>query len=144
MIKFVLVFIAVILMILGIYNYSNQSTEIHTQKPTISEKKKEVKETEKVSVVAQEVNVKKSSEKNIMVTSPKVVSELPINVNDEEEIGKDLTLESIENTDVSDEEKEHMLDDMVYNQSINSPSSDPIGDEENLNILYEDLSSGHI
>jgi len=77
MIKFVLVFIAVILMALGIYNYSNQSTEIHTPKPTISEKKKEVKETEKVSVVAQEVNVKKSSAKSLTVKSQKVVSEEP-------------------------------------------------------------------
>ena len=145
MIKFVLVFIAVILMALGIYKYSNQSSEIHTQKPTISEKKKEVKETEKVSVVTQKVKEKKSSVKNIMVTSPKVVSQEPTQeIENEEEIGKGLTLESIENADVSDEEKEEMLDDMVYNQSLKAEPSEPLSEEEIFNIIDQDLKNGLI
>ena len=148
MIKFVLVFIAVILMILGIYNYSNQSTEIHTPKPTISEKKKEVKEIEKVSIVTQEVKEKKSSVKNITALSPKVVSELPIHVNgeesmqDEEEIGKGLTLESIENADVSDEEKKVMKLDMVYNQSKHMPYEPTLNEEEIINMLENDMKNG--
>ena len=103
MIKFVLVFIAVILMILGIYSYSNQSTEKNTATPTISGKKKEVKKIEKVSVVTQEVKEKKSSVKNITVKSPKVVSkEVGKEVENEAEIGKGLTLENIEDSDLSD------------------------------------------
>ena len=139
MIKFVLVFIAVILMALGIYNYSNQNTEIHTPKPTISEKKKAAKEIEKVSVVTQEVKEKKSSAKNTMAQSPKVVlQETTQEMESEEDIGKALTLESIKNTDMSDEEKERMIDDMVYHKDLNIPADPTLGEEEILKIINED------
>jgi hypothetical protein len=145
MIKFVLLFIAVTLMTLGIYNYSNQSTEKNTPTPTISEKKKEVKETEKVSVVAQEVKEKKSSAKNIMVKSPKVVSTKSTHeMVNKEEIGKGLTLESIENADVSDEEKEIMLTDMLYYQNKHNTNNDRLTPSEIDALMTKDIEEGRV
>jgi len=128
------------LMALGIYNYSNQSTEIHTPKPTISEKKIAVKETEKVSVVTQKVKEKESSVKNITVKSPKVISKkLTQELVSEEETGKDITLESIDNA--SDEEKRYMRDEMAYSQSVNSVFEPTLDEEEILKIMEDDMKS---
>ena len=137
--KFILVSIAVILVILGIYTYSNQSTEKSSPTPSVSEKKKEVKKTEKVSVVVQEVKEKKSSVKNITVKSPKVISQ---EMGNEEEIGEGLTLESIENADVSDEEKEVMRMDMAYEHNLNSEPSEPLSYEEVREMIEQDVKNG--
>jgi len=144
MIKFLLGFVALIVVLLATYMFTSKPTETPKTTTVTKVEKKDVSEKE---AEVSEVKEERTPKRVISVAkSPKVVSTESANYEmvNEEEIGKDLTLEGIENTDVSDEEKEHMLDDMVYNQSINSPSSDPIGDEENLNILYEDLSSDHI
>jgi len=150
MIKFVLAFIALILVILGIYTYSNQDAKKTV--PTSSSvakvtQKVEVEETEEVlpQAQAQEVKAKKSSVKNITVKSPEVVShETSYEMVDEEEIGKGLTLEGIENADVSDEEKEVMRNDLVYYQGLQVKPSEPTTDEEMRNIIIEDLKSGLI
>jgi len=152
MIKFVLVFIAVILMGLGIYNYSNQSTEIHTPTPTISEKKKEVKEIEKVSVVTQEVKEKESSVERITVQSSAVISKEPIpkieneemEMGEDEEIGKGLTVESIDNASVSNERKEIMRSDMAYFKSLNTEPSVPLSHEEIVKMVEDDVKNGLI
>jgi len=124
MMKFVLGLIVAILVALGIYTYSNQSTEKSNPTPSISEKKIEVKKTEKVSVVAHEVKAKKSSAKNITAKSPKVVSSETSNeMADEEEIGKGLTLEGIENADVSEEKKQIMIGEMLYYNTTHRPES---------------------
>ncbi len=148
MIKFVLAFIALILVMLGIYTYSNQDAKKTV--PTSSSvtkvtQKVEVEETEEVLPQTQEVKAKTSSVKNTTVKSPKVVSSETSNeMVDEEEIGKGLTLESIENADVSDEEKGRMRDDMIYQQSINMEPSNPISDEEILKVIEKDLQAGQI
>ena len=142
MIKFVLISVTAVLMILGIYTYSNQTSEKSSPIPTISEKKKEVK-TIKKSVVTQEVKEKKSSVKNITVKSPKVVSEEPTyEITNEEEIGKGLTLESIDNANVSDEEREIMRSDLAYYQSLHSEPSEPITKDAIRKMMEKDLKSG--
>ena len=143
--KFVLILIAAILVFLGIYTYSNQTTDKSAPVPKISEKKVEVQKTEKVSVVTQEVIEKKSSVKNIAAKSPKVVSkESNKEMENKTEISEGLTLESIENADVSDEEQERMLDDMAYNESLKVTDSRKLSDEEILKIIDEDLKNGPI
>ena len=138
--KFVLILITAILVFLGIYTYSNQATEKSAPIPKISEKKVEVQETEKISVVAQEVKEKKSSAKNIAVKSPKVVSqERTQEIENKETIGEDITLESIEDTDGSDEEKKAMLDDLVYNHSLNMKDTPSLSEKELLKIIEADL-----
>ncbi|HIP12305.1 MAG TPA: hypothetical protein EYG73_06255 [Arcobacter sp.] len=48
----------------------------------------------------------------------------------ESEIGKGLTLESVENADVSDEEKVRMRNDLIYYQAIHAePSIQPTENE---------------
>jgi len=138
--KFVLILIAAILMFLGIYTYSNQTTEKSAPIPKTFEKKVEAQETEKISVVTQEVKEKKSSIKNIVVKSPKVVSqEVSREMEDGKTIGEDLTLESIENADVSDEEKEGMRDDMAYYQSLHTKPKPALNEEEILKLIEEDI-----
>lgn len=145
MIKFALVSIIVILMILGIYTYSNRASEKSSPTPPVSVKKKESTKTKKVSVVAQEVKKKKSSVKNITVKSPKVVLQEPTqDLEIEEEIGKSLTLESIENSNVSDEEKEIMRSDMAYYQSLNAEPSEPLTHEEIVKMVEDDIKNGLI
>ena len=118
MIKFVLAFIALILVILGIYTYTNQDAKKTV--PTSSSVTQKVEVEEKVLPQAHEVKVKKSSTKNLTVKSSKVISyETTQKMEDQKEIGKDFTLEGIENADVSDEEKDRMRDDLAYYQSKN-------------------------
>ena len=81
--------------------------------------------------------MKKSSVKNITVKSPKVVSQEQTQEM-EEEVGKGLTLEGIENADVSDEERERMIDDMVYDKDLNTPHEPTLGEAEILKIINED------
>ena len=143
MIKFVLVFSAVILMILGIYSYSNQSTEKNTPKPTISDKKKEVIKIEKVSVVTQALKEEKKSLKNMSVKSPKIVSKEPIQ-EVKKEIGKDLTLESIENENLSDEEKELLIADIAYHQTSIEDEAEVLTFKEGLELIANDVKNGII
>ena len=158
--KFVLILIAAILVFLGIYTYSNQSTEKSTPIPKISEKKIEVQETEKVSVMTQEVKEKKSSVKNIAVKSPKVVSqELSEEAENEEmvsssstfegmqnevadfsNIGQGLTLESIQSSDASEDEKELMLDDLAAYQSYRGRNNPSISKEEGIKALTKEFN----
>lgn len=138
MIKFVLAFIALILVILGIYTYTNQDAKKTV--PTSSSVTQKVEVEEKVLPQAHEVKAKKSSVKNITVKSPKVVSSETSNeMADEEEIGKDLTLEGIENADVSDEEKEGMRDDLAYYQSLHMKPKPALNEKEILKLIEEDI-----
>jgi len=148
MIKFVLAFIALILVMLGIYTYSNQDAKktVPTS-PSVTKvtQKVEVEETEKVLPQTHEVKAKTSSVKNTTVKSPKVVSHKTSNeMEDTEEIGKGLTLESIENADVSDEEKERMRDDMAYYQGLHAEPSEPLTDETIVKMIDEDLKNGFV
>jgi len=143
MIKFVLAFIALILVMLGIYTYSNQDAKKTV--PTSPSVTQEVEETEEVSPQIQEVKAKKSSAKNITVKSPKVVShEVNQEVVNEEDIGKGLTLESIENMDLNKEEKELLMADMVYYQSKFNKPSKVLTFEEGLKLIADDVKNGII
>jgi len=158
MIKFVLAFIALILVILGIYTYTNQDAKKTV--PTSSSVTQKVEVEEKVLPQAHEVKVKKSSVKNITVKSPKVVSEelneeaenkemsnststfegMQDKVADFSNIGKGLTLESIQNSDVSEHEKELMLDDLAANQSYKDRNTPSISEEEGIKALTKEFN----
>jgi hypothetical protein len=58
---------------------------------------------------------------------------------EENEIGKDLTLESIENADVSDEEKERMIDDIAYRLSLEKLDEPSLSEEEILELIEKGL-----
>jgi hypothetical protein len=142
MIKFVLISVAAVLVLLGIYTYSQQTES----KPTVStspvtEKKVTVEEKKEVLPQTQHVTKQETLPKKEMTTaSPKVVShESTQERGNEMEIGKGLTLEDIENADVSEEEKERMRDDLALYLDLHTPPSEPLSDEEILETIKEDL-----
>ena len=144
MIKFVLLSIAVIIVLLGIYTYNNQTAEKSVPKPAVSKKQLDVRKTE-ISIVTQKVKEKESSVKNITVKSPKVVStELTQEILNEQELDKGLTLENIENMDVSDEEKELLIADMVYHQTSTNENARVLTYEEGLELIANDVKNGII
>jgi len=149
LIKFILAIIAMIFVGLAAYVYMNPketdtSVAKVTQKTETSIVKQETPSVQKESVSAKaEVVSNKSSAKNTTAKSPKVVShETSQEMADTEEIGKGLTLESIENANVSEEEKERMLDDMVYYQGEHTEPSAPLSDEEIQKTIEEDIKLG--
>lgn len=136
MIKFVLAVVAVVFVGLAYYAYTDKPNNIDV-KTAVTEK--EPRKTEKVSVVAQDLKEKKSSIKNIMAKSPKIVSkESNEEMENEMEIGEDLTLEGIENTDLSDEKKEEMLNDLAYSMVNLVEDEQTPTEEEILKTILED------
>ncbi len=151
MIKFILAVIAMIFVALAAYMYMNPKAEAHapvaktTQETSMVKKETPSVQQENVSAKAEVASEKKSSVKNPTVKSPKVVSSETSNeMVDEEEVGKGLTLESIENANVSDEEKGRMRDDMAYYQGLHAEPSEPLSDEDIQKMIDEDLKNGLI
>jgi len=139
MIKFLLGFVAIIVVLLATYMFTNKPAET-AKKETISKvKEQDVSKTEIIEV--SKVPEVKASKKVLSVVKPakdikKKISEVNSN---ETSIGEGLTLESIENADVSDEEKKDMLDDLVFNYSLNMEESPSLSEEELLKIIEKDL-----
>ena len=129
--KFVLILIAAILVFLGIYTYSYQTTEKSAPIPKTFEKKVEAQETEKVSVVTQEVKEKKSSVKNIAVKSPKVVSQ---------EVSPEM--EEVLPSATMDDDKLEI--DEEYTPNVNQTSDELISDKEWNDIEKQMIKSGQI
>lgn len=160
MIKFLLIFIAAILVMLGIYSYTNQESKKPVLKSSIPEKKIEVTETEKVLTQPKVVKVKKRVTESLTVNPPKVISHeetkemedkegigkgLMLNGNqnsvaDFSKIGEGLTLEGIENSDVSEHEKNLMLDDLAAYQSYRGRNNPSISKEEGTKALTKKLN----
>jgi len=147
MIKFLLGFVAVIVVLLTAYMFLNKPSQT-PKKETISKVgKQDVSKTKiAVSEVTQKVKEEKTSSKKVSTKSQKVVSHEPNKeiVENEDEIGKGLTLESIENADVSDEEKEHMRYDFAYDQAKHTDFPEPLSEEEMEKVVEEDIKNGLI
>ena len=143
MIKFVLGLIALIFVTLAVYVYTDkQGKEITKSVVTHKMVKKEVTTTKvsKPVTVAKEVST---------FVNPKdlLVKDISSNENQltnsqENEIGKGLTLEGIENADVSEEVKKRLLDDMIYNHSTDMEQRPSLNNEELEKIIIEDLEKG--
>jgi len=148
--KFVIGLIALIFIALAVYVFTGQSSK-EVAKSTVTQKMKKTEviktKVEKPVEVAKEVGtfskqkVQKNDEMSVKSIS---TNERQVSSSSENEIGKGLTLEGIENADVSDEEKEQMRDDMVYYESLNAEPSKPLNEEEIFNIIDEDLKNGLI
>jgi hypothetical protein len=147
MIKFVIGLIALIFVALAVYVYTDKKGQEVT-KSIVTHKvlKKEVtkdKVLKPVKVTKKVVSTKpmanKKTERLVKSTSPEVQM-----TNSENEIGEGLTLESIENADVSDEEKERIIDDMAYYQGLHTEPSESLSDKEIQKMIDEDLKNGFI
>jgi hypothetical protein len=141
MIKVLLGFVAFIVVLLTAYMFSNKPNET-VKKETIT--KVEKKDVSEEQVEVPEVKEVKTPKKVISVAkSPKVVSRKSTQEM-KEEIGEGLTPESIENTDISDEEKERMRNDLIFHQSQNIEFSEPLNNKEIEEMIIDDLKSGQI
>jgi len=148
MIKFLLGFVAFVIVLLAAYMFTNKSEET-AKKETIT--KVEKKDVSNKEVEVSEIKEVKTSQKIISVTKPsqnlqRNASKVTSMSNDsiEDTIGEGITLESIENADVSEEEKDRMRDDMAYYQSVHMPYRPTLNDEEILKLIKEDLKNGLI
>ena len=143
MIKFLLGFVALIVVLLATYMFTSKPTKTPKTTTVTKVEKKDVSEKE---AEVSEVKEEKTHKRVISVAkSPKVVSTESANeMGNQEELGKGLTLESIENADVSDKEKEQMRHDLVYYQGIHMEPTNPLGDDEIEEMIEEDMKNGLI
>ena len=133
--KFVLGLIALVLIGLMLYVYTGKDHK-QPQKQTVHKTVKEetpskevVTSVEKPKPVVQHT-VKKESLK-VESTSSKVQN----TSNSDGEIGEDLTLESIKNADVSDEEKERMISLAAYRETSAKTEKTELSEEDFLKVL---------
>jgi len=111
MIKIILVLIAFILVLLGIYTYSNQTIQKSSPIPTIYKKEKK-----QVSIVAPKVKEKKNLEQIIDVKSPDTQVENSI---------EEKSYHDIENdSELSNQERDALIADKAYHEVLtnNSPA----------------------
>ena len=143
MIKFVIGSIALIFVVLAVYVYTGEKSEEVSKSVVTHEVVKDKANKQETVEVVNEV----SSQTKPTVKKDKLLVENTSNteeetINSEDVIGEGLTLEGIENADVSDEEKERMRDDMAYYQGINTEPTELLSDEEIQKIIVEDLKNG--
>ena len=137
MIKFLLGFVTLMVVLLAAYMFTDKPNETpkttmtKVEKRDVSEKRVEVSETKEV----------KTSKKVVSVAKP--LKDLKRKVSKvshaKAAIGEGLTLESIENADVSDEEKERLINDMVYHESLKEIELENLSEDEIENMIIKDL-----
>ncbi len=149
MIKFVIGLIALIFVVLSVYIYTGEKAEEPAKRIITSDRvkknvteEKSVSVTKKVSAQTKLVPSKRVVKDDLSIKSSSYKEERATNL--ENEIGEGLTLESIENANVSDEEKERMRDDLAYYQSIHMNSTPSLSEEEILKLIEKDLHNSQI
>jgi hypothetical protein len=143
-------------------NEISEPTMREEEDPFLQRSKKKVNDTnvekvEKITVELDEVEKPKVSQPHLKehlsakvekkdVMDEVVVSDKSIeilkNVESSDEIGESLTLEGIENADVSDEEKERMRDDLAYQKSFDIAPSNNLTDEEVIKLIDTGVNDG--
>ena len=141
--KFVLGIIAVVLISLTTYVYIDSNGKQHKPKEVtkVIQPKEQVSKAVPAKVTSKKVIPSKAdtSVKEVVSTvQSKVTSEVEI----ESEIGKDLTIEGIENADVSDEQKEILYADIAYRQSITEEEVEAMSEEEAFSLIERDVKNG--
>jgi len=147
--KFVLGLVALVLVGLLLYVYTGKENK-QPQKQTVHKTVKEVTPShEEVALVEKKVSEKtkpvvqrteKKGSLKVQSTSLKVQN----TSNSDGEIGEGLTLESIENADVSDEEREIMLTDMLYYQNKHNPNNNRLTPSEIEALMTKDIEEGRV
>ena len=147
MIKTIIGLIATIFIVLTIYMYINPekreyyNTQIVQKTVLNSQQKNKQIATQHKREKHIVGNVEENDIMNEVVASHKNI-EIVDNVESGNEIGKGLTLEDIENVDVSDEEKERMKMDFLYHQSSQMKDEPSLNGEEIQNMIENDLKNG--
>ena len=145
MIKFIIGLIAVVFLALAGYMFtqSNKTAEHKVAKKveikvTTSHEVKKPKVSQSIVKEHLSAKVEKKDVMDKVVTSHKNV-EMSDSTKSSDEIGKDLTLEGIENANVSDEEKERMRDDLAYYNNLHMDEKPSLSDDEILEQIKQDL-----
>jgi len=159
MIKFLLGFVAIIVVLLVAYMFTNKPTET-VKKETISKVKKQ--DVSKTEIEVSKVPEVKTSKKVLSVAKPskdvkKKISEVgetetstsidggdQDSVADFSKIGEGLTLEGIKNSDASEDEKDLMLDDLAAYQSYRGRNNPSISKEEGIKALTNSFKKGKL
>jgi len=144
MIKFIIGLIAVVFLALAGYMFTQSSKTVeHKVAKKVETKVTTSHEVEKPKVSQPKVKkhlsakVEKKDVMDKVITSHKSV-ELSESAESSDEIGKDLTLEGIKNADVSNEEKEAMLNDLAYSMVNLVENEETPTEEEILKTIVED------
>jgi len=150
MIKVILGLVAVVFLALAGYMFtqSNKTAE-HKVAKKVETKVTTSHEVEKAKVSQPKVKEHLSAkvENKDVVEMDKVIAlhkdtEISDSVESSDAIGKGLTLEGIENADVSDEEKERMRDDLAYRESFNIEPLDELNNEEVEKLIQKGVQDG--
>jgi len=159
MIKFILGFIAVVLMALVAYTLTQSEKKAEhkvVKKVETKVTKKQKVEQPKVTQpkVKEHISVKNNTIDEVIALQKKVEMSDSIESADEigeglqntvadlsSKIGKDLTLESIQNSNVSEDEKDHMLAVLAAYQSYRDRNNAlAISEEEGLKVLTKEFN----
>jgi hypothetical protein len=157
MIKFIIGLIALIFVALAAYVYTGQKGEEITKsavthevvKEDVQKKEIEVTKVAKVEIdnkkVLSTVESSKSIKKKISEideteTSTSIGRGEQDSVADFSKIGEGLTLEGIKNADVSEHEKDLMLDDLAAYQSYRNRNNLGISKEEGIKTLIKEFN----
>jgi len=138
--KFVLGLVALVLVGLLLYVYTSKENK-QPQKQTVHKTVKEVTPSQE-EVASVEKKVSKKTKPAVQHTVKKASLKVEKTSNSDGEIGKGLTLEGIKNANVSDEEKERMKMDIVYNESIHTEATTPSTSKEIEDMITKDLETG--
>lgn len=145
MIKFILAIVAIVFIGLAYYAYMGKTddnkSDIAVKTQEISTPKKTLKEEDIIPDRKQPI--KNITKPKVSIASKKEV-DVTSNLESTGEIGKDVSLESINSADVSDEEKQHMLDDMANYVRQHAKDEPNINLEEVFKIIEKDFEQGLI
>ena len=147
--KFLLGFIAIIFIGLGIYTYMGKSVEKgrSLEKPSNPIVIKTAKEDKEIFVKKEVRSLSEVTTKNVLEDElVEYLSESTALLTNENEIvpGEDLSLEGIKNSDVNDDEKERMIDELANYKSLQTKSEPVISIEEVVQIIEKDFEQGLI
>jgi len=132
--KFVIGFIALIFVALAVYTYTDKKG-VSVSKSVVTHKVEKVEVTE--AKVSEPVVMKAEKTPSKPVANKSTKKELvgKSTSNPENEVGKVLTLESIENMDISDEEKERVVNLEAYKETSINQRETSLSEEDFLKIL---------
>ena len=143
--KFILTTITIIVILLVAYVYYDQSRNPPATDTSLLKKKAISNAKESMDDTKMITKVKTREKKIIIKNNAKNAIEVYKSSHINEIIpGENITLEDIENSDATTEEKQRMRYDMLYFESLHMEAEPTLNDEEILNLIEKDLEEGLI
>ncbi len=141
--KYLIVFLVIVnTAVVGYALFYSERSKVTTKHSLETVDKTE--ETVKSATVFQEKEQKGKDPVSMPIKKPIVDNAAQVEVDSATEItepGEGLTLEAIENMNVSEAEKERMRDDLAYFQSMQHVYHEKVSEEEILKMIAEDAQT---